>query len=110
MPVETTPRETSIYLLWRRPIELLSTELDMAVKVCFLGGARYERPLESTSEKKFRAIESIAELFVIGFSHDLRARTFTEHAHFYLLPQFPIPIFRYLELFLFGQMLLYWLV
>jgi glycosyltransferase involved in cell wall biosynthesis len=82
----------------------------MATKVCFVGGGRYDRPLDMTSEKKFRAIKSLAELFVIGFSRDLRSRTFTEHAHFYLLPQLPIPVLRYVELFLFGQMLLYWLI
>jgi glycosyltransferase involved in cell wall biosynthesis len=82
----------------------------MTVKICFLGGGRYDRPLDTTSEKKFRAIKSLAELFVIGFSRDLRSRTFTEHAHFYLLPQLPIPVLRYVELFLFGQMLLYWLI
>ena len=82
----------------------------MATKVCFLGGARYERPLAATSEKKFRAIKTLAEIYVIGFSRDLRSRRFTEHAHFYLLPQLPIPFLRYLELLVVGQILVLWLI
>jgi glycosyltransferase involved in cell wall biosynthesis len=82
----------------------------MAVKVCFLGGTRYDRPLEATSEKKFRAMERIAELFVVGFSRDIHLRRFREHARFYLLPQLPMPPLRYFELFVFGQILLSWLI
>ena len=80
------------------------------IKVCFLGGARYEQPLDATSEKKFRALKSLGKLFVIGFSQDLCTRTFTEHAHFYLLPQLPLPILRYVELFVLGQFLVLWLM
>jgi glycosyltransferase involved in cell wall biosynthesis len=80
------------------------------MKVCFLGGTRYSRPLDATSEKKFRAMKALGTLFVIGFSRDLQMRRFTEHARFYLLPKAPWPILRYLELFLFGQMILLWLI
>src|SRR5215207_9061812 len=79
-------------------------------KVCFLGGARYSDPLESTAEKKFRAIYSLGNIFVIGFSTTLRPRIFTEHARFYLLPQLRLPVLRYLEMFLFGQLVTVWLV
>lgn len=82
----------------------------MATKVCFLGGARYARPLDATSEKKFRAMKSLADLFVIGFSRDMRPRVFAEHARFYLLPKIPLPLLRYLELFVVGQIILSWLV
>ncbi len=82
----------------------------MSTKVCFLGGARYDRPLVATSEKKFRAMKSLAEIFVIGFSRDLYARKFTEHAHFYLLPQLPAPFLRYLVLFIVGQALIFWMI
>ncbi|MPZ76993.1 MAG: glycosyltransferase [Deltaproteobacteria bacterium] len=82
----------------------------MAVKVCFIGGARYSDPLDATSEKKFRALKTLGELFVIGFSHDLRLRRFTEHAHFYLLPQLSPPVLRYLELFITGEILIIWLI
>ena len=80
------------------------------IKVCFLGGARYSQPLDTTNEKKFRALKSLGELFVIGFSHDLRPRRFTEHAHFYLLPKLPLPVLRYVEMFVLGPFLALWLI
>src|SRR5919108_5836741 len=82
----------------------------MGIKVCFIGGARYSRPLDATSEKKFRALNSLAEVFVIGFSQDLRSKVFTEQAHFYLVPQLPFSVLRYLELFILGQVLVFWLI
>jgi glycosyltransferase involved in cell wall biosynthesis len=82
----------------------------MSIKVCFLGAARYTRPLDETAEKKFRTISSLGEAFVVGFSSDLRPRMFTEHAHFYLLPQLPFPMLRYVELFILGQFLILWLI
>ena len=44
----------------------------MSIKVCFLGGARYSRPLDPTSEKKFSSMKSLGEIFVIGFSAEFR--------------------------------------
>src|SRR6266496_2824031 len=82
----------------------------MEIKVCFLGSARYEQPLDATSEKKFRALKSLGKLFVIGFSQDLCTRTFTEHAHFYLMPQLPLPLLRYAEMFLIGPLVACWLI
>src|SRR6476660_7075698 len=82
----------------------------VARKVCFIGGARYSWPLDNTNEKKFRAMNSLADLFIIGFSPDVRLRSFTEHAHFYLLPQLPFPMLRYLELFVLGQIVVFWLI
>src|SRR5688572_6125220 len=82
----------------------------MSLKVCFLGSARYTRPLDETAEKKFLAISSLGEIFVVGFSSNLRPRMFAERAHFYLLPQLPFPILRYLEIFVFGQLLLFGLI
>ena len=78
----------------------------MTTKVCFLGGTRYTRPLDGTAEKKFRAISSLGEVFVVGFSSDLQPLRFTEHAHFYLLPRLPLPILRYVELLVAGQLLI----
>jgi glycosyltransferase involved in cell wall biosynthesis len=78
--------------------------------MCLLGGARYSQPLDRTGEKKFRALKSSGELFVIGFSKDLRPRRFTEHARFYLLPAFSLPIFRYIEMLTMGPLLACWLV
>ena len=82
----------------------------MATKICFLGGARYCRPLDETSAKKFRAMSSLGEIFVIGFSSDLRLTIFTEHARFYLLPRLWLPVLRYCELFLVGPILTFWLI
>jgi len=82
----------------------------MTVKVCFLGGARYDQPLDTTNAKKFRALRSLENFFVIGFSHDLSPRIFREHADFYLLPQFPMPFVRYAEIFLLGLPLACWLI
>ena len=78
--------------------------------ICFIGGTRYSKPLNATAEKKFRALKSLGELFVIGFSQDLRLRRFTEHANFYLLPKIPIPVLRYAEMFILGPLLACWLI
>jgi glycosyltransferase involved in cell wall biosynthesis len=55
-------------------------------------------------------MRSLAEIFVIGFSSDLKLRSFAQDAHFYLLPQLPLPILRYLQLFVFGQVLIFWFI
>jgi glycosyltransferase involved in cell wall biosynthesis len=78
--------------------------------VCFIGGTRYRYPLDMTSEKKFRVLKSLGRLFVIGFSQDLRPRWFEERARLYLLPQLPLPILRYAEMFMLGALLVGWLI
>ena len=80
----------------------------MRPRVCFIGGARYSCPLDNTNRKKFLAMKSLADIFVIGFSSDLRFQRFREHARFYALPKLPWPILRYLELFVFGPVLIVW--
>jgi len=82
----------------------------MTTKVVFIGGARYNQPLDATSEKKWRLLSELGEMFVIGFSQDIRPRRFTQHAHFYLLPKFPLPVFRYLAMFTVGPALAFWLI
>ena len=82
----------------------------MALKVCFIGGTRYSDPLDATSEKKFHALQTLAELFVIGFSHDFRLRRFNQHASFYLLPQLRLPILRYVEMLVGGVVIACWLI
>jgi glycosyltransferase involved in cell wall biosynthesis len=79
-------------------------------KVCFIGGTRYSRPLDPTSEKKFRALKVLGELFIIGFSQDLRPRRFTEHARFYLLPKLSVSVLRYAEMLAMGTPLVLWLI
>ena len=76
----------------------------MTSKVCFLGGARYSGPLDTTSRKKFSAMKSLGEIFVIGFSEELRPPMFTEYADFYLVAQPSVcAVLRYLEIFVRGS-------
>src|ERR1043166_4653556 len=82
----------------------------MAIKVCFLGSARYTQPLDPTNEKKFRAMKSLGDIFVIGFSCGLNARQFTNHARFYLLPNLPFAPLRYAEMLFLAAPLVLWLV
>src|SRR4029077_4970763 len=60
--------------------------------------------------KKFRALKSLGELFVVGFSQSLRPRRFTDEAHFFLLPKIPISLLRYAEMFVIGLPLALWLI
>src|SRR5262245_38922579 len=80
------------------------------LRICFLGSARYSQPLDPTSEKKFRALGACGELFVIGFSQRMRPRRFNQHAHFYLLPELPLPILRHVEMLACGFFLALWLI
>ncbi len=80
------------------------------MRVCFLGGARYPQPLDATSAMKFRALAVLGEVFVIGFSHDMKPRRFTEHAHFYLFPKWSLPVLRYATMFTIGAWLALWLI
>ncbi len=81
-----------------------------SLRVCFLAGARYTRPLDGTSEKKFRGLNALGELFVIGFSQDLRWRYFTEYARFYLFPKLPWSVLRYSIMLTLGPVLALWLI
>jgi glycosyltransferase involved in cell wall biosynthesis len=85
-------------------------EIVRRIRVIFIGGARYTQPLDTTSAKKFRALQALGEPFVIGFAPDLRLRRFREHAHFYLFPQLPLAILRYAEMFAVGLCLTCWLI
>jgi glycosyltransferase involved in cell wall biosynthesis len=78
--------------------------------ICFLSSARYSKPLDETSKKKFQALEPLGELFVIGFSPHLRPGRFTEHAQFYLVSELPFPVLRYAEMFLLGPLLACWVI
>lgn len=82
----------------------------MRTKVAFLGSARYPQPLDRTSEKKFRALKALGELFVIGFSQDWRPRCFAQHARFFLFPRLPWHIWRYAEMFALGPLLALWIL
>jgi len=60
--------------------------------VCFLGGARYSRPLDETAEKKFKALAPLGDIYVIGFATDWHPKGFSQHAHF--LPLTPLLLRR----------------
>ena len=80
------------------------------MKVAFVGGARYSKPLDATSEKKFGLLAGLGRAFVIGFSTDVWPRQFTQHASFYLLPHLRVAGLRYASLFLLGPPLAVWLI
>lgn len=82
----------------------------MNSKVCFIGGARYSNPLDKTSEKKFRDLKPLGELFITGFSQNILPRQFTQHAHFYLMPQLPWTLLRYAEMLILGTSLSLWVI
>jgi glycosyltransferase involved in cell wall biosynthesis len=79
-------------------------------KVAFLGGARYSKPLDTASEKKFCLLTRLGRIFVIGFSEDVWPRLFRQHARFYLLPQLPVGGLRYVSMFLLGLPVAMWLI
>jgi glycosyltransferase involved in cell wall biosynthesis len=79
--------------------------------VCWLGNHRYTQPLNPTDEKKWRLLSGLnVEIDVVAFSAGIRPRLFTQHAHFYLLPELPTAILRYAEMFLLTPILLLWLI
>lgn len=80
------------------------------MRIVFVGGTRYRSPLDPTSKKKFTAIRSLGELFVVGFSTDLLPRRFNEDARFYLFSKLPFSVLRYAEISVFGPPLIVWLI
>lgn len=82
----------------------------MRMRICFLSSSRYSRPLGLTNEKKFQALKSLGELYIIGFSRNLFPRWFTEYARFYLFPELPIGILRYIEMFIIAPFLVLWVI
>ena len=87
-----------------------SEDMTTGRKVCWVGGARYDSPLDQTSAKKFQALEKVSENFVIGFSINTKPHHFVQHARFYLLPQWRLPTLRYLTFFAVTPIMILWLV
>ncbi len=78
---------------------------------CWIGGARYSQPLNSTVRKKWQALCSLGiEICVISFSADVHARRFKEYANFYLLPNIPIAQLRYLIYYAVVPFIALWLI
>ncbi len=69
--------------------------------VCWVSSARYSRPLDPTNARKWQLMAQLRgyDIRVLGFSASLRPRAFREQVGFYLLPQPPSSILRYLIFF-----------
>lgn len=78
--------------------------------VVFLGSARYIRPLDAATARKFSLLASGREIWVIGFAPGLAPRGFTQHARFRLLPRLPLPVARHGLLAVAGTLLAAWCV
>lgn len=80
--------------------------------VCWISSARYRDPLDATIAKKWRLIAELDDydIRITGFSTSLRPRHFREHVHFYLIPQPPTSILRYIMIFALSPFLLLYLV
>lgn len=75
-----------------------------------MGGRRYSKPLDASTNRKFKELASLCTVIVVGFSQDIWPRRFTEQAHFYLLPRFPIPATRYATMMVIGPIILLWVL
>ena len=80
--------------------------------VCWVSSARYSNPLDASAARKWQLMAGLRdyEIRIIGFSTSLRPRRFTQHAHFYLIPQPPTSLLRYLTIFIAAPLLLTWLL
>ncbi|MCY4536801.1 MAG: glycosyltransferase family 4 protein [Chloroflexi bacterium] len=80
--------------------------------VCWISSARYSHPLDPTIARKWTLMTRLRDydIRVIGFSASLRPVAFHEQAGFYLLPQPPTSLLRYLTFFAFAPLLLLALV
>ena len=74
--------------------------------VCWISSARYARPLDAASARKWQLMAELDEydFHIVGFSTSLRPRRFTQHARFILLPQPPTAPLRYLSIFLLAPL------
>ena len=78
------------------------------IQVCWLSSARYNQPLGSTNARKWRLLADLPgyEIRVIGFAASARGRHFHESVGFFLLPQLPLSLLRYLTFFALAPLLL----
>lgn len=78
------------------------------ITVCWISSARYSQPLDAAASRKWQVLAGLSkyDIRVIGFATSLRPRRFREHARFYLLPQPPISLLRYLVIFSLAPILL----
>lgn len=87
------------------------SEKQLNTTVCWIGNPRYSHPLNPTDDKKWGLLAGLGvNMFVVGFDIGLRPRHFTQHARFILLPELPISILRYAEMFILAPIILIWLI
>jgi glycosyltransferase involved in cell wall biosynthesis len=80
-------------------------------RICWIGGARYTRPLDGTTARKFETLDPLGTFWVIGFTESLWPHRHRERGvTFYLLPGRLWPVARYVALFLAGGALCAWCV
>ncbi len=81
------------------------------INVCWIGNPRYSQPLNPTDDKKWELLEGLGVgMFVVGFSIGTRPHWFSQHARFLLLPELPVSILRYGEMFTIAPFILLWLI
>ncbi len=79
--------------------------------VCWVGNPRYTYPLNATEDKKWQFLTGLGvRMIVLAFAVGLRPRNFIQHAQFILLPELPLSILRYLEMFFVTPFILLWLI
>ncbi|MCY3915334.1 MAG: glycosyltransferase family 4 protein [Chloroflexi bacterium] len=81
---------------------------ESCITLCWISSARYSQPLDAAASRKWQLLGDLPQydIRVIGFASALLPRRFTEHARFYLLPQPPISLLRYLVIFSLAPILL----
>ncbi len=79
--------------------------------ICWISSARYSKPLDAAAARKWQLMARLAEydIRIIGFSISLKPRSFREGAQFYLLPQPPTSLLRYVTIFSLAPLLLVYL-
>ncbi len=82
------------------------------ITVCWISSARYSDPLDAAIARKWEMMAQLPgyDIRIIGFSSSWRPRRFTEQVNFYLIPQPPGSILRYLTMFTLAPLLLLYLV
>ncbi|MFZ5918895.1 MAG: glycosyltransferase [Chloroflexota bacterium] len=68
------------------------------MRALFVGGARYDQPLNPTHARKFVGLSRLADVSVLAFSAVGRGRRFFHHVDFVLLPLLPLAPLRHLML------------
>lgn len=76
--------------------------------VCWISSARYSCPLDPANARKWELMAQLSryDIRVIAFSPSLRPLAFRQQAGFYLLPQPPSSLLRYLTFFAVAPALL----